>query len=485
MDKRKSILKSLLIGGFAVVIFSFVIVAICFFSISGGNFERQKRVALQDKKQMLENNADKVSQYFDDFFIGVGSPAEREYRLMMGRTTLDIISEATNSTIIVFDAEKDIVAASGKESQSFNHGSVSGKYVDDILGGKNVSDSDVVKDLGDENVLTVGRPIEYNGFIYGGVIISSPTVEIVNSFKEIIPDMAVAMLVVLLIAFLLFYFISKRITNPIKEINNAVTQFSKGKFEKRVECSVENELGSLSDNINRMADSIENLEKMRSTFVSDVSHELRTPMTSITGFVEGILDGTIPKEKEEEYLNVVLTESKRLSRLVADLLNISRLDGGYYKVNKSEFDINELVRIVLIKFENEITQKDINLSLELENDKQSVMADSDGINQVITNIMHNAIKFTPEGGDIQVKISKRNQKAYVEIRNSGEGIKKENLPFIWDRFFKADTSRGDNPNGVGLGLFIVHSIISQHGEQIKAESVEGEYAKFTFTLDVV
>ncbi len=485
MDKRKSILKSLLIGGFAVVIFSFVVVAICFLSIAGGTFERQKRVALQDKKQMLENNADKVSDYFDEFFIGVGSIAEREYRLMMGRTTLDIISDATNSTILVFDTEKDIVAASGKEAQTFNHGSVSGKYVDDILSGKNISDSTVVKDLGDENTLTIGRPIEYNGFIYGGVIISSPTVEIVNNYNEIIPGMAVSIVIILLISFLLFYFISKKITDPIKEINNAVTEFSKGKFDKRVECIEKNELGSLSDNINRMADSIENLEKMRSTFVSDVSHELRTPMTSITGFVEGILDGTIPKEKEEEYLNVVLSESKRLSRLVADLLNISRLDGGYYKVNKSEFDINELVRIVLIKFENDITQKNINLSLELESDKQNVMADSDGINQVVTNIMHNAIKFTPKGGDINVKISKVGHKVQVEIKNSGEGIKKENLPFIWDRFFKADTSRGDNPNGVGLGLFIVHSIISKHGEEIKAESKEGEYAKFTFTLDKV
>jgi len=143
------------------------------------------------------------------------------------------------------------------------------------------------------------------------------------------------------------------------------------------------------------------------------------------------------------------------------------------------------VRIVLIKFENEITQKDINLSLELENDKQNVLADSDGINQVITNIMHNAIKFTPKGGEIQIKISKPDKKVNVEIKNTGEGIKKENLPFIWDRFFKADTSRGDNPNGVGLGLFIVHSIITKHAEEIKAESVEGEYAKFTFTLESV
>ena len=485
MDKRKSILKSLIIGGFAVVIFSFVIVAICFFSISGTNFEEQKRVALEDKKQMLENNAAQVSEYFIDFFTGVGSIAEREYRLMMGRTTLDIISGATNSTILVFDSEKDIVAASGKEAKAFNHGSVSGRYVDDILNGKNVSDTDIVKDLGDEKVFTVGMPIKYNGFIYGGVIISSPTVEIINNYNDIIPDMAVSVVVILLIAFLLFYFISKKITNPIKEINNAVTEFSKGNFDKRVDCSVNNELGSLSENFNRMADSIENLEKMRSTFVSDVSHELRTPMTSITGFVEGILDGTIPKEKEEEYLNVVLSESKRLSRLVADLLNISRLDGGYYKVDKSEFDINELVRIVLIKFEKEITQKEINLNLELENDKQLVMADSDGINQVITNIIHNAIKFTPCGGDISVKISKPNHKVNVEIKNTGNGINKENLPFIWDRFYKADTSRGDNPKGVGLGLFIVHSIISKHGEEIKAESVEGEYAKFTFTLDGV
>lgn len=484
MGKRKSILRNLFFAGFAIVIFSFAVIAVCFYSISSSNFEEQKEAAVRDKREMLISNAATVSEYFREVFSGEGSPMEREYRLMMGRATLDIISRSTNSTILVFDKDKEIVAASGTEAENFKHGTVSGSYVEAVLGGNHISDSDVVKDFGEDKLLTVGIPIIHENVVRAGVIISSPTVEIADNYNAIIPEMIVAVLITLIIAFLMFYLISKKITDPIKEINNAVTEFSKGNFKKRVDYKEKNELGFLSDNINHMADSIENLENMRSTFVSDVSHELRTPMTSITGFVEGILDGTIPKEKEEEYLSVVLSESKRLSRLVNDLLNISRLEGGYYKVEKTLFDINELLGKVLIKFEKSITEKNIQVNLELEDDVCIVKADEDGINQVVTNLMHNAVKFTPDNGEIDVCVSVKGQKAYVEIKNTGEGIAKDKLEYIWDRFYKTDTSRGNNPKGVGLGLFIVQSIISKHNQEIMAESEEGKYAKFTFTLDV-
>ena len=216
--------------------------------------------------------------------------------------------------------------------------------------------------------------------------------------------------------------------------------------------------------------------------MSNVSHELRTPMTSITGFVEGILDGTIPKEKEVEYLKIVLAEAKRLSRLVSDLLSISRLESGSFKIEKKNFDICELLRREIIKFETQIVKKNLNVELEIEQDEMPVFADSDAIIQVVTNILGNAIKFTPQDGKITIKTYYDADRVKVEITNTGEGIKKEKLKYIWDRFYKADDSRNQNPEGTGLGLYIVKSIINKSDEKIYAESVENEYAKFTFTL---
>ena len=281
---------------------------------------------------------------------------------------------------------------------------------------------------------------------------------------------------------MIFYFISKKITDPIKLIDNTVTEFAKGKFDLRVWCGTNDELSSLCENINTMATGIENLEKMRSSFVSNVSHELRTPMTSITGFVEGILDGTIPRDKQDEYLKIVLAESKRLSRLVNDLLSISRLESGSFKIEKKNFDICELLRREIIKFETQITKKNLNVELEIEQEKMPVFADSDAIVQVVTNLLGNATKFTPEGGTIKIRAYYSSDRVNVEITNTGEGIKADKIKYIWDRFYKADDSRNQNPGGTGLGLYIVKNILNKSDEKIFAESVENEYTRFTFTV---
>ena len=234
------------------------------------------------------------------------------------------------------------------------------------------------------------------------------------------------------------------------------------------------------DEINKILE----LDEARRGFISDVSHELRTPMTTISGFVEGILDGTIPEENKNEYLKVVLSESKRLSRLVTNLLQISRMESGENRPNKIVFDINELMRLTLLKFEMMITSKNLEIDLDLGDEKIYVFADKDSITQVLINLINNAVKFTPDGGKISLGVKKHGDKAYVSIINSGHGIEPEKLEHIWERFYKADSSRSADRSGVGLGLYIVKRILTFHGEEISVQSVPDDFTRFTFTLSL-
>ena len=232
-----------------------------------------------------------------------------------------------------------------------------------------------------------------------------------------------------------------------------------------------------------MADSIEQLETMRRSFVANVSHDLRTPMTTIGGFVQGILDGTIPPEKQNQYLTIVLDETKRLSRLVNELLDISKMEQGSFTLELRDFNINEMIRLSVIKLEKRITEKNIQLSVSFQTEDQWVTADKDHIQRVLTNLMDNAIKFTQEGGFIDIRTGKTDRnKVFVSIQNSGIGIAHEDLAHVFDRFYKTDKSRSLDKNGTGLGLYIAKSIIKEHGETIWAESEPDEFTRFNFTL---
>ena len=205
-------------------------------------------------------------------------------------------------------------------------------------------------------------------------------------------------------------------------------------------------------------------------------------MTTITGFVEGIMDGTIPPEMQKQYLSIVLDESKRLSRLVTDLLDLSKMEQGEFPLEMREFDINEMIRLNIIKAEKRIMEKDIQLTVSFQRDSQRVMADKDSIQRVLTNLIDNAIKFTQNGGFMDVRTGVANGKTYVAIQNSGMGIAKNELNHVFDRFYKTDKSRSQDKSGAGLGLYIVKNIIQAHGETIWAESEPGEFARFNFTL---
>ncbi|MBQ5746379.1 MAG: GHKL domain-containing protein, partial [Clostridia bacterium] len=243
------------------------------------------------------------------------------------------------------------------------------------------------------------------------------------------------------------------------------------------------EVAELATAFNNMAGSLEKLEENRSAFLSNVSHDLRTPMTTISGFIDGILSGAIPEEKTSYYLEIVQSEVKRLARLVNTLLDVTRLESGSRKYNKTQFDICELARQVLISFESLIEDKNLSVTFECDDDNMLVFADSDAIHQVLYNLIDNAVKFTTVNGSLSLKVHSTDKKTVVSVYNSGKGISAEDIPRVFDRFYKTDRSRGLDKKGVGLGLYISKTIIDQHGEEMWVKSEEGSYCEFAFTLE--
>ncbi len=289
-------------------------------------------------------------------------------------------------------------------------------------------------------------------------------------------------LLVLLAVMIAVYFISERITSPLREMRSAAKSFAGGRFDTRVRVQGKDEVAELAVAFNHMADSLENLEKMRNSFIANVSHDLRTPMTTIAGFIDGIRDGVIPFEERDHYLEVISKEVHRLSRLVSSLLDLSRLQAGDRKFKPVPFDICETARLILISFESGIEEKRLDVQFECERDRMTVQADRDAIYQVFYNICHNAIKFSKEGGVLRIRIAEVEKRIRVSVYNEGQGIPQEDLPYVFERFYKSDKSRGLDKTGVGLGLFISKTIVEAHGEQIWVESESGENCEFFFTL---
>lgn len=394
------------------------------------------------------------------------------------KANLDVIASSTDTLIVILDTNGKVVVSSG-EKQDIK---INKEFVQGVLKGKTVKYIGNLGGLFNTTVLTVGVPMKQGENIFGGVLLSMPVPEINHIRSEIMIRFMIIVAVVLLFAAMFTYIMSKRITTPLKKLNSAAKSIAIGDYERRVELESGNEIGELGETFNYMADAIERHETARTSFLANIAHELRTPMTTITGFVEGIIDGTIPPERHEQYLTIVLDESKRLSRLVNDLMDMNKFEQGKFNIEMREFDINEMIRLHIIKMEKRITDKDINLTVNFETDNLQVYADKDSIQRVLINIMDNAVKFTQNGGFIDIRTGLADGKAFVSVQNSGEGIDKEDIKHIFDRFYKSDKSRSLDKTGVGLGLYIVKSIIAAHRERIWAESEPGEYTRFNFTL---
>lgn len=391
------------------------------------------------------------------------------------------MSRISNIDFLLFNNSGDVLVCSCSETSPCLH--TKKLPVTDIMqraeGGETSSVSTLGGFFDEAKICTLfDMETEYNDY-YLLAYMSSKSMLVYLRNKVLI---AAAVFVLLMLIFIpLLKYNIRRISNPIREMTMAAKRFGEGDFSEKVVIKENNELGFLANTLNEMASSLEAIEENRKSFISNVSHELRTPMTTIGGFVDGILDGTIPENMHKQYLRTVSEEINRLARLVRSMLNISKYEAGELSLQTEDFDITELTVKTVLLFEKRIEAKNIDIR-GLDTDRFFVNADKDLIQQVIYNLTENAVKFVNDGGYISYDFRSEDKSVFVTIRNSGEGLKKNEINKVFDRFYKTDESRGKDKTGVGLGLSIVRSIVKLHEGSILVRSKQGEYTEFEFSV---
>jgi len=328
---------------------------------------------------------------------------------------------------------------------------------------------------------TVAVPWMDSDTVLGAVFIQTAAQTVYATYQKLALQSALAALAVLVLAGVSVFFITRQIVKPLRVMAQAAGDFAEGRFDRRVPVSGSSETRDLASAFNLMAGQLEALEQTRRDFVANVSHELRSPMTSIQGFLQGMLDGTIPAAEQGRYMQIVLDETRRLSKLVGSLLNLSRMENSETQLALTDFDLHECIRRVIIANMSQLDEKRMELTLSFEDEPLYVHADAEQIEQVLINLLSNAVKYTPEGGAIRIETAQDARQTRVTVRDSGPGIDPEDAPYIFDRFYKADKSHTVG-KGTGLGLAICKRILEKHGQTIRlAPSSQG--AAFEFTLE--
>ncbi len=327
----------------------------------------------------------------------------------------------------------------------------------------------------------VGVPIRSELWTVGAVFAVTEAGRLTTLWRAFFAMFLMTSVIVLLLSFVASAWVSMRQSRPIREMAEATRAFAEGNFDTRMHSYGAGEIGELAASFNNMADSLQETERQRREFIANISHELKTPMTSIAGYTDGILDGTIPPEKEKEYLRIISDESRRLSRLVRRMLEVSQLQSRDILRNKVPFDVCESMRRVLISMEKKITDRGLDVEADIPDEGVTVLGDNDLITQVIYNLLENATKFARAGSTLYLGLAVANGKAVVSVRNEGDTIPAEEIPLLFERFHKSDKSRSEDKDGVGLGLYIVKTILEQHREHIAVTSEDG-LTTFAFTL---
>ena len=339
-----------------------------------------------------------------------------------------------------------------------------------------------INNLYEDERYVLMRPLysEHTDERLGTMIVSAPTGDTQQLIQRLMAIFNYTALTILLLAILISSIIANRETRPLKIMANAARRYARGELSVRVPSSRTTvEIAELESAFNSMATSLEQTEQHRREFVANISHELKTPMTTIAGFMDGMLDGTIPQRLHPKYMQAVSDEIRRLSRLVRSMLELSRLQSA--EVQKQRFDICELMGRVLITFEQKISDKELQVDFQVPDKALNVMGDPDNITQVVYNLLDNAVKFSSLGAPLTLSVRTSGGKASVSVTNIGQTIPPEELKLIFDRFHKGDYSRGMNKDGMGLGLYLVKTILAAHGEDITVTSADG-MTTFTFTM---
>ena len=467
-------------------VFTYAVILLAALLLVGVSFQALVRNYLTDKAvESLKNNSTAIARAAAAYYSG-GSITNREFL-----NDLAIAAKVSQADAVICDATGKLILCSNAPLGCSHQGMhlTNPAYLHSVQEQEYVMFTGVITGIYEETrfvVSTAIRDPENNDFL-GLVMVSTPISATTSILKRISDTYLFISLLVVLIAVVVMTFYARRTSDPLRHMARAATDFGHGDLDARVSVDENSpaEIRELALAFNNMAGSLKKSEVQRREFVANVSHELKTPMTTISGYVDGILDGTIPPQQQERYLRIVSDETKRLSRLVRSMLDISRLQEQQVpEEKKTRFDVAECAGRVLITFEKKILDKALDVDVQFPEMPVYALADQDAIIQVIYNLLDNAVKFCPEDGTLGMKIQTGGNKVYISVSNSGQTIPAKELPLLFDRFHKLDKARTENRDGWGLGLYIVKTIVCSHGEDISVTSENG-ITEFTFTLPMV
>ena len=458
-----------------IAIYSAII--LCAFIILGTAIPQMIENYFTDQKvELLEREGKIISRnYVIQYYTGVINQVSINEHL-------EILDDYLSARVWVLDSKGQLLLASGKVRSQRHFTLEEQKLIDEVLEGQTVKSVGAFTMYFGQPMLTVGVPITIDFKVAGIIFMHAPLTEVLSTVNHVNKIIFFSLLCSFFIAMLLITILTKKIIDPLNQMNEAAKAIASGNFDKRVYIETDDEVGQLAGSFNFMAEELGKLEQFRKSFIANISHDFRSPLTSIKGFVQAIGDGTIPIEKQDKYLGIVLDETDRLIKLTNNILDLSNMEANKAELDITKFDINDEIRKLIIGMEQRITSKNLIVDLVFQKEKINVDADIEMIKRVLYNLIDNAVKFVSTNDKIRLETSIKGDKAIIRVTDTGLGISKENIKYIWDRFHKADKSRGKDKKGTGLGLSIVKQIINLHGEDIKVESVIDEGTTFVFTL---
>ncbi len=432
----------------------------------------------EQKQEQLKEQARSISrQYGKAISSGVLDKAELQ-------TKIEIIEDFTGTSIFLLNRSGVVSTVTSSIDSEWIGQSITNDTINGVLNGNIVTVRGQVGGMFSENMMTVGYPIMTNGITYGGIFLCSPVPEIQATVFGVLEIMLLSGFLGIILAVILIYFFSRKLTKPLLEMNKAARIISDGNFDRRLEVTSNDEIGQLGESFNYMAESLDKKDQDRRLFIASVAHDLRSPLTSIQGFIQAMRDGIIPEDKYGYYLDIIMEETQRLSVLATNIVDMEKTQENVLELERSDFDLNELIRDVMDIFEHRFREKKLTCRLIFASGETIVNADKKEIHRVIHNLVDNAVKFTPEGGVIEIEttVPKNEGKVYVAVSDSGVGIPESERRHIFGAFYKADSSRGMDKTGSGLGLCAVKEIINAHKELIVCKESDMGGAKFEFSL---
>ena len=460
----RSIYSKFILGYILFGLIGFITVAIFSQKMTYDYLVRQNSEKLYDEAILM------AATYEDNnyFFTDINAAASRD---------ISMVANFINARIWVADRSGRIVLDS--EDGRLNDTAISGF---DPAQGSSYYRIGNYYGMFSEEMLSVEAPINYNYAPIGYILIHYPMRLVVSSTNEILNIVYLTALIIFLLSLIILIVFTFYVYIPLRDITFAAREYAAGHLDYKIKTiNRHDEVSYLGDTLNYMASELEDMEKYQRDFIANVSHDFRSPLTSIKGYLEAILDGTIPPELHEKYIHRVISETERLRKLTEGMISLGSMEVSKL-LKRTNFDINSTIREVCAANENNCRRKNIHFELTFEDEAEMVNADHAKIQQVLYNLIDNAIKFSNQDGIIYITTGIRQRKVFISVKDTGIGIPKQSIKKIWDRFYKSDLSRGKDRTGTGLGLSIVREIIQAHGETIDVVSTEGAGAEFTFTL---